>query len=191
MKKLLVLFCVLIACSTPSKKIKDEELLKISLKDLKGSNFQLSSLIQSRATVVIFLSPECPICQGYSLTMKNLWEKFNQSNISFAGVIPGNDYSINEVDSFAKTYSIPFPIYFDEQKELTHYLKATVTPQCYVIDKNGNVLYSGKIDDYAVAPGIKKQRVTQNYLSDALTSILMNKKIETIETEPQGCFIEK
>ncbi|MEO8150306.1 MAG: redoxin domain-containing protein [Bacteroidia bacterium] len=191
MKKIIFLLTFLISCTSSPQIKKDETLFKIQLKDLQGNEISFSTLVQSKLTVVIFLSPQCPICQGYSITLKNLWQEFAKRDVHFTGIIPGADFTKADIENYHQSYKISFELLIDKQKELTHYLHATVTPQCFVIDSNGKILYSGKIDDYAVAPGVTKQQVTQHYLSDALTSILENKKVAIIKTEAAGCFIER
>jgi len=186
------LLVFLLAACTPHHEIKKEEhLFNIPLQDMRGSTIQFSSIVQSKLFVIIFLSPECPICKGYSTTMRSLWSDFKNKDVQFAGVIPGTDFTNESIDEYRISYKIPFELFIDYQKELTNYLHATVTPQCFVTDTDGKILYCGKIDDYAVAPGVTKQQVTQHYLIDALNASLADKKINITKTEPAGCFIQK
>lgn len=190
MKKLFLMLCLLTSCASQGDMKEKDKVFYIPLSDLQGNPFYLSSQLNKKINVVIFLSPDCPICQGYALTLRNLFDAYKDKSISFTGIIPGTYFTAASIENYLKTYQLPFNLVLDREKELVKFLKATVTPQCFVIDQNGEILYSGKIDDYAVAPGITKQTVTQHYLDDALKSILAGKKIATTKTQAAGCFIE-
>lgn len=60
---------------------------------------------------------------------------------------------------------------------LAKYLKATTTPEVFVLNNKGEVVYSGAIDNWAIDLGEKRQVITEFYLKDALNALLQNKKI--------------
>ncbi len=78
----------------------------------------------------------------------------------------------------------------DADMELTEELNATVTPQAFLIADNGDMLYSGKIDNWVNALGKKKLEVSETYLRDAILASLENKEANPKSTEPIGCLIE-
>src|SRR5215472_11831997 len=73
--------------------------------------------------VVIFLSPECPLCQNYSLPLNELQKKY-AGKVEFSGVVPGKAYSAADVKAFILKYHIGFPIIIDSSKTLSSSLKA-------------------------------------------------------------------
>jgi hypothetical protein len=62
------------------------------------------------------------------------------------------------------------------------------TPQMYVIDKNGTLVYNGAIDDKADAS--HDPRKTRNYLREAVGKVLAGEKVEVAETKPYGCTVK-
>ncbi len=188
MKNLLWIGLLVLSCNKPAEK-RANWLSGIMLTDLQGNSVPFNAVAINQPTVVVFLSPECPICIGYATTLRTLWNDYRTKNIRIAGVIPGNGFSPEVIREYQHTYKIPFELLVDSDYKMTGILGATVTPQCFLFDKNGTVVYKGKIDNYAVAPGVKRQQVTEHYLRDALDAILENKKIEITTTEPAGCFI--
>jgi hypothetical protein len=70
------------------------------------------------------------------------------------------------------------------------FLKATITPEAVVIDKSGNVLYQGKIDDWIIALGKKRKSATTFYLDDALTAVKNNKVVKLKNVAAVGCIIQ-
>jgi thiol-disulfide isomerase/thioredoxin len=162
----------------------------VRLKTIYGKDTTLAGIAKSKATVLIFLSPECPLCKSYTLTLDSLNNKFKNSGISFCGVFPGKVYPIEEIRDFAKYFPVNFPLVLDTVYELTHLLNATVTPEAFVVANSGQTLYSGRIDNWAYEVSKKRQIITEHDLNDALNSIVNSIPIANTKTQAVGCFIE-
>ncbi len=145
---------------------------------------------KSALTVIVFLSPECPLCKNYSLTLNSLYEKY-KSTVQFYGLVPGRTYSKETVAAFASEYKIGFPVWIDQKKEFSIAVQATVTPEVVVLDKANNIIYRGAIDDWVQALGKKKLKPQQLYLADALAQYLQTKSVLVKQTSPVGCLINE
>jgi len=71
---------------------------------------------------------------------------------------------------------------FDKSGKLATEYGARVTPHIFVLDQSRNVAYVGAFDDDDKKP-------TQNYVKDAVDSLLSGKKVETTKTKAFGCGI--
>ncbi|QDW26260.1 redoxin domain-containing protein [Pedobacter sp. KBS0701] len=149
--------------------------------------------VKSKATVAlkkntafVFISPECPLCKNYILVLNDLCKKYPQVNI--VGIVPGKSYTLQDIKQFAEKYNAGFDIYLDKNKIFTKILKAKVTPETVVIDKNGNVRYRGLIDNWQAKLGVKRKVITDHYLDDALHGI-NTATYKYLETIPLGCLI--
>ena len=151
------------------------------------SDYQLN-FSSGKPTLFIFLSPECPLCKNYSVTLNNLHQQF-KNEIRFYGIIPGNAYSSKEIKAFASNYQINFPLLTDSNKILSNYLQASITPQVILLDKKQHLLYKGAIDNWAVSLGKQRLQPTQFYLKDALEKSLQNELITIKRTKAVGCKI--
>src|SRR6516164_4248036 len=100
------------------------ELIKVT--DNDSVSFHLTSP-EKPLTLFIFLSPECPLSKNYTLTLNNLFQQYDQQ-VQFYGCVSGKGFSYDEIRSFLSTYKILFPFFVDENKKLTNYISATVTP---------------------------------------------------------------
>ena len=66
---------------------------------------------------------------------------------------------------------------------------ARTTPQMFVIDPAGKVIYAGAIDDKRSAnPADAKD--ANNYVRAALTEALAGKPVTTASTSPYGCSVK-
>lgn len=161
-----------------------------SLKDGKGKAFTLNEKPSGKARVYYFLSPECPLCQSYSLTIRNLHQEFSKQNIEMIGIIPGTDFSAATISEYKIKYNIPIQLLRDEQLLLVSKYKATITPEVIVINPQGKVMYQGRIDNWAYELGKKRKVITEHNLRDALKSILNNQPVKIKMTKAVGCYIE-
>ena len=110
--------------------------------------------------------------------------------IDFYGILPGSSYSHEEMDSFLNVYELPLDIIYDYDYSLVKKLKASITPEVYLIDGNNKVQYQGLIDNWLGELGRKRQFVSQYYLKDAIESFINGEEVSITKTKAIGCFIE-
>ncbi len=163
--------------------------VNIELMTNEGKSNKFVQIENNGASVFVFLSPECPLCINYTLTLNQLFQKFKDRRVVFYGVFPGKYYSKKKINRFVKKYDLKFNIVLDPDYGLTKKYNATVTPEAVFIGSNGLKLYSGKIDNWAYELGKKRTVITEHYLEDSIDSYLNGKEIKIKITEPVGCFI--
>ena len=142
-----------------------------------------------RDKVLVFLNPDCPLCQSYTREIKQLQKMYNDK-IDFYGVLPGSFYSHQEMDSFLKVYELPLEIIYDHNYNLVNDLNASITPEVFLIDENNKVKYQGLIDNWLGELGRKRQFVSEYYLKDAIESLINEEEVSIKKTKAIGCFIE-
>lgn len=154
-----------------------------------GDSVSLRELRDARATVFIFLEESCPICQGYSLTMRALHERFAPAGIRFYGVFPNGFSSPDSVTSFQRSYGLPFTMLMDEDRRLTPLLHARITPEAVVVSPAGAILYRGRIDNLFYALGRRRGVITEHDLQDVLQAVADGRPAKSRTTQAIGCFI--
>lgn len=145
---------------------------------------------QNQKSVLVFLSPDCPISQKYTLTLKNLHKEFEEKRIHFYAVFAGNYYTDSEIEKFKNKYQLAFNIIRDRNFELVKKTGATITPEVFLLDENLQIVYSGAIDNWYVSLSKKRSVITEHYLKEALTQWLEEREILVKKTEAVGCIIE-
>jgi thiol-disulfide isomerase/thioredoxin len=136
----------------------------------------------------IFLSPECPLSKNYTLTLNQLFNQYGDQ-VQFYGCVSGSGFSYAEIKSFINTYKVLFPMIVDKNKRLTKYIAATVTPEVMLLNRSGEMIYSGAIDDWIQELGKQKSKASKHYLQDAIAAGLSNKNIAVKKTIAYGCLI--
>ncbi len=145
---------------------------------------------QSKATVFVFLMPDCPLCEYYTVSLKQLQTNYAEQNVNFYLVFSGALFSKKEIDFYLKSNNMNFEVILDTEKRLARILGAEVTPQAIIISRFFKILYSGKIDNWMTEDRQHRTKVTEFYLSDALRNIMANRAVLKSYTQPIGCFIQ-
>lgn len=147
------------------------------------------ALDSSKINVVIFYAPQCPICINLTKAVSTIAEAYG-TQVNFTLIYPGTYYSNRTIRKFQKKYKLKIAACRDADKQLVNALQATVTPQAFVINQQGKVVYNGKIDNQYEAIGKRRTVVTEYYLRNAIDSALKNEEPAVKSTEAVGCFIE-
>jgi peroxiredoxin len=169
--------------------LKAQLLPVFTIKDTQGKAYNLSELKNNKASVLVFMSPECPICQKYTLTINQLAQAYEAKGVKFYAVFPGKNFKKKDINTFAKEYAITMPLLLDPSYALTKGVGATVTPQVQLFNPTGEMLYSGKVDNWYEDIGKRRTVITEKYLEDAMDALLAGTPVKVKQTNPVGCFI--
>lgn len=151
-----------------------------------GSQYSLSNS-GAKATVIIFVSTECPFVQPYTDRLISLNNEFGSKGITIWGINSNKTEPTEEVMNHAKEKNYNFPILKDIDNVVANQFGAARTPEVFVIDNNSmTVIYHGRIDDNKEA-----DKVTSNDLQNALNDFLAGNAITVNETKAFGCSIKK
>jgi peroxiredoxin len=193
MKKKYFALCVLFSFISCHKKSNDGNTDLFSIKLVSSNDLQIdfSKLKNNKATVFVFLAPDCPLSQNYTLTLNSLNKQFQKDAVEFYGIISGKSFEKKEAEQFVDNYKIRFPVLLDKDFILADYFKAEKTPEVFVVNPGEKILYKGAIDNWASDLGIHRAVITGFYLEDALKNIAQNKEVNVKETKAVGCYIER
>jgi peroxiredoxin len=160
-----------------------------ALTDLKGATAKFDSLRGKAATVVVFVSFDCPVSTSYFASLEELAKAHAERGAAVVLVCP-TDEARETVAKSAAGFKLTIPVLLDSKKEFAAGLKAKVTPEAFVLDAEGMVRYRGRIDDGYSARLKRNSTVTSYDLRDALDAVLAGKPVAVAETKPIGCQIE-
>src|ERR1051326_9028459 len=182
------IFFVLFIFSCSSSHMSD--VCSLQLKKVNGDRFDACVIKKDKASAFIFLSPDCPLSQKYSLIINDAVNSYADKKIAFYLVFSGKLYSDDEIKKFLSEYDLHAEAIKDGDKQLASALSASVTPEVFLLDPSGKKLYSGAIDNWFSDVSTKRETITEHYLADAIDSFLAGASIKIPETKPTGCIIE-
>lgn len=158
----------------------------VTVTDLAGKPTPLFDAADVKARVIVFLSLDCPVSNSYSTTLTELHKAYGEKSVAFVGVLPSDD-PIASLAKRAAEFKLPFPVVVDAKLAAVNALKATTTPEAFVLDGKNVLRYRGRIDNAYMARLRKNANVTEHDLKDALDAVLAGKPIVNPATRAIGC----
>lgn len=140
-------------------------------------------------TALLFLGPECPLCQDYSIVIEKLYETYH-NEINFLAVFSGKHYSDEKIQHYIDEYIPNIKWTKDPEFIISSFYDATITPEAVLVNKQGEIVYQGKLDNWLGELGRRRNHVNEFYLKDAIEATINNQKVLVKRTKPVGCFIE-
>jgi len=157
-----------------------------TLPDADGVNHSLKSLMGKKGAVIIFVATKCPVSNAYNDRMEKVYEDYQAKGISVIGINANSTEPAAEVKSHAAEKGLKFAILKDDGNKIADRLGANHTPEAYVIDASGKLVYHGRIDN-AQNP----TNITSNDLRDTLDAILAGKPVPKTTSMAFGCSIKR
>lgn len=163
----------------------------VKMKNVNDKELTLASQAGKKGTLVVFTCNACPWAKKWQ---DRVAEIGNAAVAAGFGVVAinSNDPSQNAEDGFAemkkrsKALKLKFPYVVDATSDVARSFGATRTPEAFVFDASGKLVYHGTIDDNANEPAAVKEF----YLKDAVNAVAEGKSIATAETKAFGCTIK-
>ncbi len=143
----------------------------------------------ARRIVVVFISGECPVSNGYIPVLNKLAADFAGRGFAFVGAYVDPDSGLPALREHARAYGIAFATADDRGHRLVRAASATVTPEAAVFSEEGAVLYRGRIDDRVGDLGAARPAAAHNDLRDVLEAIAAGKAGPFAPKPGFGCFI--
>ena len=157
-----------------------------TLPDADGKEHSLASLKGSKGTVLIFVATQCPISNAYNERMQKLADDYRARGVNVVGINSNSTEPALEVKSHAAEKGLTFAILKDPNNKIADRFDAQVTPEAYLLDASGKLVYRGRIDNSRSADG-----VTTSELRDAIEATLAGKPVEKAEAKAFGCSIKR
>lgn len=161
------------------------------MKNVNDKSVTLASLAGKKGTLVVFTCNHCP------------WAKMWQSRVAEIGnaalaaglgavAINANDPAAYPEDDFpemkkrAKELKMKFPYVVDATSDVARSFGATRTPEAFVFDASGKLVYHGTVDDSPKDAAAVKS----DWLRDAVNAVSEGKVVAEPETKSMGCSIK-
>ena len=168
-----------------------------SLTDIKGQKHSLSEY-KGKTVVLEWNNPDCPIVRKHyeSDNLPKLQRDETADGIvwrlinSGAPGLQGGDYSNAELQAWLTAHhAAPTDYFRDADGKVGHLYGARNTPQLFIVDAKGTVVYAGAIDSI---PSANKRDIPKatNYVREALTAMKAGQPIPHATTRAYGCSVK-
>ncbi len=165
---------------------------EFTLSDLDGEQVKLSDL-KGKTVVLEWFNPGCPYVKYAHAggPLESLAEERANDEIVWLAInssAPGKQgHGIEVNKSAAESWSMNHPILIDEDGTVGRLYNARTTPQMFVVDGDGTLVYGGALDN---SPLGKSQGELTNYVVAALDEVASDGRVAIDETKPYGCSVK-
>lgn len=169
---------------------------KLVLTDLDGKAMSFKDL-RGKVVAIHFWSSTCPyeiVADPKVQALEERWKDqkdvvvlaINSNATEIGAERPSDNYAA--IREAMKKKGLTNRVFADHGNKLADLFHATNTPHCFVLDREGKVVYMGGLDD---DPKGDKGEATQQYLRDAVEATLAGKEVAVKESKPYGCGIKR
>jgi peroxiredoxin len=167
-----------------------------SLKDLSGKEHQLSNF-KGKYVVLEWVNFGCPFVKKHYGTenMQKLQKEFVDKGVVWLSICSsapgkqGNETPDAAKNGLAKFGSDATAYLVDEDGRVGKLYNAKTTPQMFVVNPEGILIYSGAMDDKPT-PDPKTVAGAKNYVKAALDEATSGKSVSITSTKPYGCSVK-
>jgi peroxiredoxin len=167
-----------------------------SLPDTSGKKLSLANF-KGKYVVLEWYNPDCPFVGKHykSGNMQGLQKEFTSKGVVWISIdssAPGEQGSyppekLNEIsarDGAART-----ALLVDPDGRVGRLYGAKTTPDMYVINPDGILVYKGAIDNMR-STDLADVKTATNYVRAALQETMAGKPVTTADTRPYGCSVK-
>jgi len=167
-----------------------------SLPDTNGKTHNLADL-KGKYVVLEWYQPDCPFVRKHyrSGNMQSLQKEYTAKGVVWLSIdssAPGEEgnYPAVKLNEFAaKDAAARTALLMDPSGDVGRMYDAKTTPDMYIIDPKGNLVYKGAIDNKR-STDLDDVKSATNYVKTALDAVLAGKSVSTTSTQPYGCSVK-
>jgi peroxiredoxin len=167
-----------------------------TLPDTTGQTRHLSDY-KGKFVVLEWYNPDCPFVGKHyrSGNMQQLQKEYTAKGVVWLTIdssAPGEQGNypaekLNEIST--KVGAARTALLLDPEGKIGHLYGAKTTPDMYVIDPKGNLVYRGAIDNKRSTNEADVKPAT-NYVRQTLDAVMDGKPVPTSSTQPYGCTVK-
>jgi len=165
---------------------------EVKMKDISGKEVSFKDAMQKNGLLVMFSCNTCPVVKRYQSRSNELC-KYAMGNQVGVVLLNSNEAYRDNGDSYEdmKTYGKENGYYWnyvvDENSKMADKFGANRTPEIFLFNSQGKLVYHGAIDDNSESVDAVKRK----HAIIAIDEMIKGKEIETKETRSVGCSIKR
>ena len=163
----------------------------VKLKDVSGGDRTFHQVAGRKGLLVVFFCNHCPWVRAWQSRIVEIGNAAADSGLGVIAVNPNDPEALPE-DAFApmqaraKQIGMRFPYVVDGTSDVARAFGASHTPEAFLFDARGRLVYHGAVDDNAQDPSA----VTQPWLRQAVDAVVAGTPVPTAETKAFGCSLK-
>lgn len=163
-----------------------------SMKSVTGKDVTLSGSKTDKGLIVMFSCNTCPYVVKSQARTKEVMAYAKAKGLGMV-IVNSNeakrsdDDSYKAMEKYAKKQGYNVPYVVDDNSAMANTFGATRTPEVFLFDASGKLVYKGAMEDNPTNPS-----ESQNlFLKDAIDNMLSGNTIDPNSTKSIGCTIKR
>ncbi len=165
---------------------------EVKMKDISGKEVSFKDAMQKNGLLVMFSCNTCPVVKRYQARSNELCKYASDKQV---GVIllnsnegyRGNGDSYEDSKAYGQQNNYTWHYVMDEKSKMADAFGANRTPEIFLFNSAGKLVYHGAIDDNSDS----EEGVTRRHAQIAIDELTAGKEIGTKETRSVGCTIKR
>jgi thioredoxin-related protein len=165
---------------------------EVKMKDISGKDISFKDAQMKNGLLVMFSCNTCPIVKKYQSRTLEVCQYALDNRVGVV-LLNSNEAtreqgdSYNDMIEYAKEQHYNFNYAMDNNSAMADAFGAMRTPECFLFDGNGKLVYHGAIDDNSTEP----DQVTRKHAVLAIDEMIAGKEISKKESRSVGCTIKR
>lgn len=165
---------------------------EIKMKDISGKDISLNEAKTGKGLLVMFTCNTCPYViknqdRTHEVCKYALSTGIGVALLNSNEAMRSDDESLDEMKTYARNQQYYWYYLMDKNSVMADAFGANRTPECFLFDGNGKLVYHGAIDDNPSDAGA----VERKHLMVALEELKDGKDISVKESRSVGCSIKR
>ena len=161
--------------------------------DINGKTVKLSDY-KGKIVVIESYNSDCPFCHNqYSGATQELQKQLTDKGVVWLLVnsVNPHNFSHRTPEQARQEWTdlkLNATAWIDDSSGVIgHLYDMKTTPDVFVVDKNGSLVYEGAMDDHP--DPFHNPRTARNYVREAVNDLIDGKPIEVTQTKSYGCAV--
>lgn len=158
------------------------------MKDINGKEVSFNDVKKKNGLLVMFSCNTCPVVQKYESKTLQVCKTALEKEVGVILINSNEAYrdngdSYEDMKAYAKKLGYSFNYALDTKSTMADVFGANRTPESFLFNKEGKLVYHGAIDDNSSS--------AQPYLKTAIERMVKGEKIDPEKTRSVGCSIKR
>jgi len=162
-----------------------------SMLGVDGRTISIARAAGRRGTLVLFICDHCPWVKAWQTRIAEIGNGAPAKGIGVIAINPNDPAAFPEdgyapMQQRAREVGYKFPYVVDATSDVARAFGATHTPEAFLFDAHGKLVYHGAVDDNAHDPA----GVHEHWLADAVAAVAAGRPVRDAETKALGCSLK-
>jgi hypothetical protein len=165
---------------------------EVKLKDISGADICFKDAMKKNGLLVMFSCNTCPVVKRYQSRSNEVCKYAMDKQIGVVLLNSNEAYrdngdSYNDMKAYAKENGYSWNYLLDNNSAMADVFGANRTPEIFLFNGEGKLVYHGAIDDNSDSP----DGVTRKHAIIAIDEVTAGRDVTIKETRSVGCSIKR